>query len=84
MVISQIRQAFPMVRINVTNLIFDENIHKEHGSVDGGNLEGEMHTTYGDHTAAEDPIINHSIMPQSSTAPQATNSDDRLVCTFNI
>ena len=77
-VISQVRQAFPGVRINVTNLIFDENIPREHSSVGGSNPEGDMQTRYADHTAADD-IMNNSIMPQSSTAPQATNSDERLV-----
>ena len=72
-VISQVRQAFPGVRINVTNLVFDEIVQqREPSSVDG---EGR----YGVDTAT-DELINQSITsPQTSTVQQTTNSEDRLV-----
>ena len=70
-----------MVRINVTNLIFDD-IQREHSSVDGSNLEGDMHARYGVNTTAtsSDELINQSTTaPQPPTVQQTTNSEDRLV-----
>ena len=71
-----------MVRINVTNLIFDDIIQREHSSVDGSNLEGDMHARYGVNTTAagSDELINQSVTsPQLPTVQQTTNSEDRLV-----
>lgn len=69
-VISQVRQAYPMVRVNITNLIFDDII------------QGDINTRYGvDSTAAgSDELINQSVTsPQPPTVQQTNNLEDRLV-----
>lgn len=68
-----------MVRINVTNLIFDDIIQREHNS---SNLEGDMHARYGGNSTAagSDELVNQSVTsPQPPTVQQTFNSEDRLV-----